>query len=146
MANAYFHVSQGKKDTGKRRNLLGGTYFTIHSYTHTGDIPAASISEKYFPPSGTVDISLFVYKSFAVMQWTHLNWTGESVCFAPETSQHVFTNYAEPMCHSSESREKGKSRKVRKGERQAANHQELRKESTASENIASQSKQHTAQV
>lgn len=92
--------------------MLRGTYFAIHTYKHTGDIPTSSISEWYFPPSGTVDISLFVYKSFAVMLSTSSNWTAESeeAVFAP----HAFSNYAEPVhvCHISEGREeKGRAEK-----------------------------------
>lgn len=52
------------------RKLLGGKKFAIRTYTHTGDIPTASILDEYFPPCGGVDTSLFVYKSFAAMLWT----------------------------------------------------------------------------
>lgn len=83
---------------------MRGAYFEIHTYTHTGDIPTASILERNFPVSGAVDISRFVYKSFAVMLSTCSNWTVES-------GQAVFTQHAcpytaepehNPKCHGSE--------------------------------------------
>lgn len=105
---------------------------------HAGDIPTASILEMCF----AVDISLFVHKSFAVMLSTSSNCTAES----EETviAQHANGNYADrahkPMCHSSEARgEKGKSRKVRKGEQQAANRQSPRKREPTFEHTTSQS-------
>lgn len=102
---------------------------TIHSYKHTGDIPAASISEKYFPPSGTVDISLFVYKSFAVMPWTHLKLDlGESLGVRSRRGLNMPSlTMQNPCVIPVKAEKKGRSRKVRKGERQAANRQELRK-------------------
>lgn len=80
------------------RTLVIGTYFAIQTYKHAGDIPTASISERYFPPSGTVDISLFVYKSFAVVLSTSTHWTAE-----PEKDvlglQSLCGARTQPMCH-----------------------------------------------
>lgn len=76
----------------EQTNFLRGTYFAIH--THAGDIPTASILEMDFPPSGTADISLFVYKSFVAMLSTSSNWTAASektVCMTTVTMQSLYT-------------------------------------------------------
>lgn len=82
--------------------------------THAGDIPKASILERYYPLRGSVDTSLFVFKSFVAMLSTSSNWTAECV-FA----QHAYSNYAQPVsspCVISESgEEKGRAEKWERG-------------------------------
>lgn len=92
-------------------NLLRRTYFAIHTYKHAGDIPAASILERCSPPSGTADISLFVYKSFAVMLSTSSNWSVES-------EEAVFAQCrarAQRGCHCSEGREREEQKSEKGG-------------------------------
>lgn len=112
VADAYFHFSQGKKSIS--RILLWETYLAIHTYTHAGDIPAASILEKYFPPSGTVDISLFVYKSFVVMLSTNSNWTVESA-FAPEELNMSALTMQSPCVIPGRAEKTGRAEKWEKG-------------------------------
>lgn len=82
--------------------------------THAGDIPKASILERYYPLRGSVDTSLFAFRSFVVMLSTSSNWTAECV-FA----QHAYSNYAQPVsspCVISESgEEKGRAEKWERG-------------------------------
>lgn len=128
--------------------MLRGTYFAIHTYTHAGDILTASILERYFPPRGAVDISLFVHKSFAVTLSTssNLDCGVGAGCVRPTCPYVQSQHTAQSVMAVRGGGEKRKSRKVRKGEQQAANRHSHGKREAASENTTSQSKQHVFHI